>query len=97
MATPLWVNIHGEVVGFIGGEDVMIVKVIRWKYNGLGTGWRQPEIPLPTFVTRWMGNDFTVVEKVTGLTDDEVVVGDMVEFTTNRDEQAKSVWSTWEA
>lgn len=76
-------KISGKVVGIIY-DDMMIIQVTKWRFNGLGTSARALPIPLPLYVMRWIGHDFTIES---GSKPYEVQLGDHVEFVTSRQEQ----------
>lgn len=86
-----WYEVNGTVIGWLaqgdpGDDEVMIVKVKSWRpaeqpYRD--GGWIQTDsVRFPLIVLRWVGNDYYVAGGK-----EEVEIGDIVSFSTNRREQ----------
>jgi len=82
----IWYTIEGTVVGWLSGDDTGevaasdVMVVTADKYNNGEWG----KCSKPSFVLRWIGNDFTIIDGVDGL---NVEVGDIVRFATCDREQ----------
>lgn len=96
-----WIQIEGEIVGYLHqmdddtDHDVMIIRVDRWKHEG-NQLWQTPRNELPVCVLRWIGNDNFLVKRGTVARDDDDdrLLGDVITFATNAEEQANyAMWN----
>lgn len=88
----LWWKIRGEVIGWLSqdetGEDTIAVVLVNAVNDKPLYGW-------PVFCLRWIGNDYSIVvyDLRSPLEDRngelEIHLGDIIEFSTNTEEQRK--------
>ena len=88
--TEGWITTRGVVVGWlqqVDGDideapDIAVVSVTVWKKRNTIT-WLTPGIQ--TLVLRWVGNDYEILDG----DEDNLKIGDTIEFVTNHEEQAR--------
>lgn len=92
--SEVWIEVQGEIVGYLHqldddtDHDTMIVRVAQWRHVG-NQIWQLPRMELPVCVLRWIGNDNSLIGRgtVARKDDDDRLLGDIIRFTTNAEEQ----------